>query len=398
MNIIWRNINWIVEKCVGGFYKRDKNLWVFGEWFGKRCCDNSLYMANYVVQNHPEIQAVWISQKEVDLSLLSPKVKWVERHSPEAVKILKHAGVVIYNQSLQDFTDDMHMYCAGAVRINLMHGVPWKKIGIDAFSRQNKLRWLYANYILRLQRPTAYLAVADNFAGILKSAFLAKEDGLIKAGYPRNAIFYDAEAMKAARSKVEKALEALQGTSLSPDTKIITYMPTFRDQDREMFTFEQLEKEERFLQILQKHNAIIVQKMHFVDAQKNTSKEAKSVTGRVFRLNSIGAMELLAASDLLITDYSSCFFDYLLTDRPMIHYLYDYAYYEGQDRGLYYPRKQVVCGNVAENVTELLTAMESNLENPGMVSALRKERRAEYMTYESADSCKKIFEAICKRL
>ena len=193
-------------------------------------------------------------------------------------------------------------------------------------------------------------------------------------------------------------MERIKGEKLSADTKIITYMPTFRDKDREMFSFEQLEQEERFQQILKKYNAVIVQKMHFVDEQKNAQIRRESGGQRVFRTNDIAATELLAATDLLITDYSSCFFDYLLTDRPIIHYLYDYAYYEGQDRGLYYRKQDVVCGNVAENVEELLTAMENNLENPDMAANLRKQRREEYLTYESADSCKIIIEEIMKRL
>lgn len=399
MNIILRNINWIIEKCVGGFYKRDKNVWVFGEWFGKRCCDNCLYLANYVAEKYPEIRAVWISRADADLSQLSEKVKRVKMHTPEATQVLKHAGVVLYNQSLEDFSAQMHMYCVGAVTVNMMHGVPWKKIGIDAFSRQSKLRWLYANYILRLQRPTAYLVLSERNAEIMKSAFLAREGGLIRAGYPRNTIFYDDSEMEAARSKTVSVLEKIKGEKLSPDTRIITYMPTFRDKDREMFSFEQLEQEERFQQLLEKYNAVIVQKMHFVDAQNGKGQAEGGVgSGRIFRLNDIPAMELLAATDLLITDYSSCFFDYLLTDRPIVHYLYDYAYYEGQDRGLYYCRQDVVCGSVAENVEELLTTMENNLEKPELAKELRRQRREEYLTYESADSCKIIFEEIQKRL
>ena len=53
----------------------------------------------------------------------------------------------------------------------------------------------------------------------------------------------------------------------------------------------------------------------------------------------------LAAADMLITDYSSCFFDYLITNRPIIHYLYDYDYYVKEDRGVYYDVMDVVAGD-----------------------------------------------------
>ena len=51
----------------------------------------------------------------------------------------------------------------------------------------------------------------------------------------------------------------------------------------------------------------------------------------------------MAASDILVTDYSSCFFDFLILDRPIIHFLYDYDYYKEKDRGLYYEKEGVIC-------------------------------------------------------
>ena len=62
-NILSRNVRWLSELAVSKFQKRDPDLWGFGEWMGNRCCDNSLSLANYIVENHPEKKVVWFSKK-----------------------------------------------------------------------------------------------------------------------------------------------------------------------------------------------------------------------------------------------------------------------------------------------------------------------------------------------
>ena len=397
MNIVMQNIKWLFEKSIGHFSRRDKNLWVFGEWFGKRCCDNSLFLANYVSEYYPDIQVVWIAEENIDLSMLSSRIRKIKMDTPESKQLLMHAGVVIYNQSLSDFSRCMNLYCMGAVTINLWHGVPWKKIGIDAFSGESKVKWIYVNYILRLQRPTLYLSTSEAFTDILQSAYCIKKKNIIKAGYPRNSIFYDERLLVDARDKVLNWLENTEKYTCKSGVKIITYMPTFRDHEENVFSFEQLTDNEQLNGILIRNNAVIIQKAHFVNRSKET-KDTFTAGQRIFNLDDISAAELLAASDLLITDYSSCFFDYLLLDRPIIHYIYDYDYYANKDRGLYYEKEEVVCGDAVETIDGLLKSISENLVYPEKNLLLRQKRRERFMMYETAECCKVIFEAINERL
>ena len=91
---------------------------------------------------------------------------------------------------------------------------------------------------------------------------------------------------------------------------------------------------------------------------------------------------------------TSCFFDFLLCNRPIIHFLYDYEYYANIDRGLYYDKDKVVCGTIAENSQELIDGMEQYLKDPTKDSLLRKERLAEFLKYESAYSCAEILKCV----
>lgn len=394
-NIITRNLKWLATKAQSHFYRRDPELWVFGEWFGNRCCDNSLYLANYIAENHPQLKLVWIARKEADTSLLAPSVRRVEMDTYEALEVLHHAGVAVMNQGMNDFTSEIDYHCDGAVTVNLWHGIPWKQIGIDVLQAGGTFRKYYGRYLMYLQRADLYLATSDSFGKIMHEKYYAGKNGVLLAGYPRNALFYDPKQVAACRNKALMLLRG--GYNVSADVKIITYMPTFRDNTQEVFSFNQLEQNPRLNEILENHNAVIVQRAHFVSNQRGNNAGDVGHP-RITCLEGITSQELLAATDLLITDYSSCFFDYLLLDRPIIHYLYDYEYYAKQDRGLYYPKESVVCGDDVQDVETLLDSLEQNLSNPGRHVALRDERRRQHMQYESFDSCRTIYEEICKKL
>lgn len=395
-NIIRKNVTYLYTKIKGRLYKRDQNLWVFGEWFGTRCCDNSLYFANYLAQKHPELKLIWISKKSADTSLLHPKVIKVEMNTPAALETLRYAGVAIMNQGSVDFASKVDFQYAGALTVNLWHGVPWKHIGIDVLHADSIAKKLYGRYIQFLQRSDLYLATSDDFKNIFHKSCFAKQDGVLLSGYPRNSIFYAPEIVANCRKKAINQLQAAN-SSLDSNVKIITYMPTFRDNTKEVFSFDQLANDMRLREMLEKYNAVIVQRAHFVTNQRGT-EQGNGGYERIMSLDDITSQELLATSDMLITDYSSCFFDFLLLDRPIIHHLYDYEYYANEDRGLYYKKEDVVCGDVSQTINDLLEYMESNLLHPEKDAQLRKLRRKKFMTYECADCCEKIYEEIKKRL
>ena len=65
----------------------DKNLWVFGAWFGEKYADNSKYLFEYVNENHTEIRAVWLTQNHATLKLVLE------------TKVMKHIWLTV----LKDF-------------------------------------------------------------------------------------------------------------------------------------------------------------------------------------------------------------------------------------------------------------------------------------------------------
>ena len=391
---IFTNLKRVVVKGLSHFYKRDKKLWIFGEWFGKRCCDNSLYLANFVVENYSDITAVWIAEKDADLSLLDKRVKVIEKNTEESIKLCKKAGVVIMNQGWTDLNDEYINYFGGAVTINLWHGVPWKKIFMDSFKFKNKFKKFVAKTLNKILEPKYYLALSDEFGEILEKSVPTKKKNVILAGYPRNSLFYKNDIVKEKKEKIIHIVNEKFNKNFK-DIKIITYMPTFRDKTRETFSFNNIINNTELLEILKLNKAIVIEKAHFVNRENEIFENKKDY---VFNINDISAQELLAASDMLITDYSSCFFDYLVLDRPIVHYLYDYDYYVNDDRGVYYKKEDVVCGDVAFDEKQLINVIANNLKNPLNNKELRKLRRERFLQYESENACQQICDFIFKKI
>ena len=72
---------------------------------------------------------------------------------------------------------------------------------------------------------------------------------------------------------------------------------------------------------------------------------------------------LIIESKALITDYSSIYIDYLLLDKPLLFYCYDYEHYLENDREMYFDYENVTPGNKAKNFDELFKQICGVIEN-----------------------------------
>lgn len=375
--------------------QRDKNVWVFGEWFGKKCCDNCLYLANHLAKTHPELNLYWVTQKGTDVSCLSKDIKIVLMDTEECQKLLRGAGVVIMNQEYYDFSESGCDYFGGAVTVNLWHGLMWKKIGFDIRKKHDILAEIYHRIEAKFENARYWLVTSTETQKHFLTAFFADEKHSIKAGYPRNSVFFHKEEIHRIREKIINRIQLEKEDSISECPQyIITYMPTFRDNINTVFSFKDISNDSRLMTVLEKYNAVIIEKSHFVSSERKGQVFTHCKNRRIVFFDDIQATELLAASDILITDYSSCFFDYLLLDRPIIHYIYDYDYYVNKDRGVYYKKEEVVCGKTAETIEELIKNIEEYLFDPTCDHELREMQKKRFWEYDSIDSCEKIYEKI----
>lgn len=382
------NINYEINKIKKVLNKKHNNndIWIFGEWYGTKCCDNCMYLANYIASINNNLKLYWIANSDAKIGNLDKRITILSRDDQYTMNIVGNADVIIVNQGVVDITSDLFYVPKKSVFVNLWHGVPWKKIFLDVI-QINKLKKTIKKF---LSITDIYLSTSRQFSQILSSQFSRDNVLIINAGYPRNSIFYNKELLIQNRDNFCNLF------NIDKNKTIITYMPTFRDKHSKNFDFSDIINDSKFVNILDKHNVVIIQKKHFINSKQSFENNNSKY---IINLESdFSSQELLSVSDMLITDYSSCFFDYLLLDKPIIHYLYDYDYYKNEDRGLYYSKERVVCGDCPETINELIDAIDENLKNPNKYRELRKKRKEEYMTYESKDSCKIIYEEIMKKV
>lgn len=357
---------------------RDNNVWVFGEWIGAKANDNSLYFANYVCQTNDNIKCYWVANKNTDLHLLNKKITVLERDSKHSKKIFKKCGVVIMNQNFLDFSSSGNNYFNGALTINLWHE-PFsiKKIIFDTLKFKTLLTPVLYIYKLLLM-PKYYLSTSEERDKILNSAFFANNK-LIKAGQPRSIVLHD--------NSLALKNELLNNIQLPLNTKIISYLPTFRTKNNNTFLFD---NEKELINVLNKNNAIIIQKRHFADKSPNNTIKSRYI----FNIANLSAQEMLQISDILITDYSSCCFDFLIKNRPIIHYLYDYRDYISKERELYYNIEDICCGDICYTYNDLLKYINSSLNNINNGLSLRNKRKNKFMERDEMNNCQNIYNQI----
>lgn len=362
------------------------NIWVFGEWCGDRCCDNCLYLANYISRINSNLSLFWVSNKKCDTSLLDKKITIVEKGSDEAKHLIKESEVIVVNQGLCDITDDSSCVPYNSLIINLWHGMPWKKIMYDV--ADNSLIRFFKKCLYKKINVFDYLiSTSRENSKIIKNAFYLNNNQIIESGYPRNEIFCN-------EKKLINCKEKLNSIINSNGKLIITYLPTFRNNNA-FFDFNSITNKKELTKLLIDNNAIIVQKKHFADDNKFSAYDSPYI----FNIdNNISTQELLGASDILITDYSSCFFDFLLLDNPIIHFLYDYEYYYLKDRGLYYDKKDVCCGDCVTTVDELINSIKNNIINKDKDKELRQLRKKQFININPNNSCSIIYNKLVKEL
>ena len=281
-------------------------------------------------KDYTNFQHVWVVMDKLSsLNLinvpesLKSKILFVERNSKEYVDYMLTANYLITNSTFQSWFSKKKEQ----VYINTWHGTPLKAMGFDIENQlgntQNVLRnLLMTDYFLSPNPHTTKIFAGSGYKmrGIYKGE-------IIESGYPR------IDLTKETSSDDAKNLLKELGIELDSNLPVVVYMPTWRGNDTQnpSDSIAQVIAELKYLrkEFLGKYNIIL--KVHPYLYKK--AKNYKELSG-VLIDDAMDANLVLAATDILITDFSSVFFDYLVTDKPIIFYAWDQDIYS-EDRGMY---------------------------------------------------------------
>jgi CDP-glycerol glycerophosphotransferase len=234
----------------------------------------------------------------------------------------------------------------GQVVVQTWHGTPLKRIGFDIADVQ----FTDKRYLEKLAEETpnwSFLVSPNTFSSpILRRAFRFDGD-LLEIGYPRNdALFQD-------RTEIIERVRAAVG--LPPGRRIILYAPTWRDDEHSAGGYRmRLQLDTRAAAELLGADHVLLVRRH-----PNVLDEIPGDgDGFVHDVSAYPDMaDLLAAADVLITDYSSVMFDFANTGRPILFFTYDLVHYRDELRGFYFDFEAEAPGPLLATSAEVIDAV-----------------------------------------
>ncbi len=242
--------------------------------------------------------------------------------------------------------------------INLWHGIPLKRIGVASLDTQDKLDDTINNHNRKCHCTIAASDI-DRLAMTATFYPLTYNDVWL-TGLPRHDFILREEDRlpKSLRFDLSKIDSILNGR------KFILYAPTFRNAQKDAYYNFTQEKKNALYKYLEENNIVLGIREHMADTAYSYSSEL--IHPNIFNAgnNVFETIEpLYRRASLLITDYSSCFIDFMLTDKPMISFAYDYENYKENERGTFYDLDFVFPGDICRNLFEVLDTLQKYHKN-----------------------------------
>lgn len=353
---ILRNIAEVPIYVISLISKRDKNIWVFGAWKGNFFADNTKYLYEYVCNNHKDIKAIWVTKNKNIIKEMNIKgYECYYFYSLKGIYYSLRSEVVFQTEGNQD----VNSFCLGRAKvIQLWHGTPLKKIGYDNDNRnkENFLKKIIFK-ILPYKEPNKsgnlYCVSSELVANKFMSAFRTRKENIFITGQPRiDGLF------KRGKNNFINNVKAQIGNA-----SLIIYMPTHRKfgNGKNIYTKDVLDN---INLKLKEQNIYMIFKPHFHEI-KNILNNNYTFTNIIIpRAESelSDPYSFIQECDLLITDYSSIFFDFMILDKPIVFFPYDLKEYVESDFPLYFDYTSTVPGPISYTWDELIENIINELK------------------------------------
>jgi CDP-glycerol glycerophosphotransferase (TagB/SpsB family) len=390
---------WLLVIPLSKLIPRRKNRYVIIGRDGGKFLDNTKYLYIYLhsIRNGEKPDTIFLTENRESYQQLSDKglaVMWYP--SVRSILTLLSCSTVIVDHDYWAFKFK-YFFLYHARKIQLWHGVGIKYIGL--LKLRNEMR----NRLMRMLQIAAYRAIGliPRYDCVVTTSSFYSENvfagsfrtrDTLEAGYPRNDILFSTTHGDINEYSMINTDEESYGRILSKKkdgNAIVLYAPTFRDSGNTPFTDRVLELE-RLNEYGMKNKMVFIFKFHPDPYFDHESVETSNI---VWYDNDKDAYPLLPFTDLLITDYSAIFMDYLLLDKPIIFFPYDYQRYMESDRGLQFDYEWITPGLKCFDQDALEQELKKIvLEGIDEYGNKRQEMRAMAFTYPDGNSAKRIWD------
>lgn len=308
--------------------------------FEGRCDDSPRVLCGALRRQGIGDRHVWLADPAQDATF-PDGCEVVEYGSAACVEALEAADLLVANTH----TDVAWRKRPDAFYLQTWHGTPLKRIHWDVL-------WAPEGRLERLQRDVDRwdCLLAPNAASVplLRRAF-RYEGEVLESGYPRNDVLQAPDA-DAVRDRVRRDLGIPAGATA------VLYTPTWRDDA--VFAeggraFDLALDVERAIERLGPGHVLLL-RLHYFVRDRLTGLDRPGVLDVSTHPD---VSELYLAADAMVTDYSSTMFDFAITGKPLLLYVYDLDDYAQRLRGFYFDLEPIAPGPLLRAEDELLDAL-----------------------------------------
>ncbi len=360
-------------------HKQYKDLWIVSER-GIDARDNGYHFFKYLRNSHPEINSVYIISKDSpDRNKVKALGTLIEYGSFKhylsyilaRVKVSTHIDG--YSPDILFFHKFGKLFPDKSKKIFLQHGIIKDDLAFCHADQTN-----IDMFVCSAVPEYEYIDKVFGYKpGVLKLTGLCRYDNLRKNEKPVRKILF----MPTWRS----ALRTCNRNTFAQSDYFKMYNSFLNSQSLSRL-LEEYDYELIFYPHFEVHR--------FLDCFSTGDKRVRIAD---FKNNDV--QDLLINSDILITDYSSVFFDYAYMRKPMVFFQYDESEFrEGHYKQGYFEYKRDGFGNIAETQEDVVESLRHIIQNNLNPDKIYLDRMNSFFRFDDTENCKRNFEEICKLL
>lgn len=327
--------------------KLKENWVVFESFMGRNCSGQPKYVYKYLQEAYGDkYKCIWVvDRKGVEIP---GKHKTCKRFSLKYYYYMNRSKYWVNNMR-QPLSIPRR---EETVMLATWHGTPLKRLVFD-MDDVHSANPRYKDIVFKQTRAWDYLLSDNPFSTErFQSCFRFEKEKILEYGYPANDPMY-------ALDREEQAAKIKEKLGIPKDKKVILYAPTWRDDqfyEAGQYGFE-LDLDVNRLQEEFGDEYVLLLRLHyFIVDQLDLSKYGDfTVDGSSYD----DITDLYLISDMLITDYSSVFFDYANLKRPVLYYTYDLDKYRDVLRGFYLDMEKDLPGPLLLTNDEVVDAIKN---------------------------------------
>lgn len=324
-----------------------KNRWLFSSAGNTAFNYNSKYLFEYVLKNHSDISPFYVINDEEKRAELNAEYKtdcFINTNTKDGIKTALSCKVWFTSAGLPVYARNLYK---NYMIINLWHGIPLKKIALED-KNLNFLKRLLFNEIFS-KNYSYVITSSKSLSKIMQRSFNVPPHKIKIWGQPRCDRLFD---------KTDRREVLYRLFSKKFDFKrLILYAPTFRNNESvRFFPFDDFDYE-RLDNYLKKTKTYIFLRKHIAEK----CDISRYLSDNILDISTLDDIcEVLNIFDILVTDYSSIYIDYLKLNRPVVFLPYDKKTYL-KKRGFNFNLEEMMPGSVPSSFDEFLTALDTDI-------------------------------------